>query len=44
MLAVRNGVPFYSTTGISFRRTVGGGTEISKTFVDPHGVNGRFDI
>jgi len=27
-------IPFYS----------GGGSEICKTFVDPHGVNGRFDI
>jgi len=44
MLAVRNRIPFYSTAGTSFRRTVGGGSEISKTFVDPHGVNGRFDI
>jgi len=44
MLATRNGVPFYFTTGTSFWRTVGSGSEISKTFIDPHGVNGRFDI
>jgi len=44
MLAARNRIPFYSTTGTSFWRTVGGGSEISKAFVDPHGVNGRFNI
>jgi len=44
MLAVRNRVPLYSTTGTSFWRAVGSGSEISKTFVNPHGVNGRFDI
>jgi len=44
MLATRNGVLFWSTTGTSFLKTVGGGSKISETFVDPHGVNGRFDI
>jgi len=38
MLADRNGVPFYSTTGTSFRRTAGGGSEISKIFVDRIGL------
>jgi len=44
MLAARNGVSFYSITGTSLWRAVGEGSKISKTFVNPLGVNGRFDI